>query len=204
MDLTQDQQLEEEVEGNSPGRGATHVDRKVAAVAASMERTTIQQEPVIKKGTAGKTIPVTANYIRLELLKEDKMYEYEVNFQPTIDSKDERFKIIKAQSEVLGATRTFDGVCLYLPFLLKDLPTVLHGENPTDQSPVKLIITLKHVKKMTDNKSIQFYNVLFRRIMHRLESYLPCSIYCFHLIRKVTLSCQAEDGADEQELLRPQ
>ena len=160
VDLTQD--LEEEEAGHG------QVDSKVAALAASMERTTIQQEPVLKSGTAGKEIPVTANYIRLELLKEDKMYEYEVIFQPTIDSRDDKFKLIRAQSEVLGATRTFDGVFLYLPSLLKDLPTILHGENPVDNSPVKLTITLKHVKKMTDSKSIQFYNTLFRRIMYRL------------------------------------
>ena len=144
---------------------------------------------------------------RLDLVEEKKTnYEYEVKFQPTVDSRDQRFKLIRAQSEVLGQVRNFDGVGLSLPFLLKDNPTILHGELPETTTEVKITITLKHVTPLSDPKSIQFYNVLFRRIMHRLESYLPWSsnIYCFHLIRKVTLSCQAEDGADEQELLRPQ
>ena len=90
------------------------------------------------------------------------MYEYEVNFKPTVDSRDQRFKLIRAQSEVLGPTRNFDGVVLGLPFLLKDLPTILHGELPESNIPVQLTITLKHVKKLSDPKSIQFYNVLFR------------------------------------------
>ena len=93
---------------------------------------------------------------------EKKMYEYEVNFKPTVDSRDQRFKLIRAQSEVLGPTRNFDGVVLGLPFLLKDLPTILHGELPESNIPVQLTITLKHVKKLSDPKSIQFYNVLFR------------------------------------------
>ena len=160
QDKTQEQELEE-------AGGGHNVDSEVTAVAASMERASMAPMPVVKKGTAGKTIQVTSNYIILELLGDDKMYEYEVNFEPIIDSRDERFHLIKAQSEVLGTTRNFDGVTLYLPFLLKDLPTILYGQNTGDQSDVKLTITLKHVKRMTDSKSIQFYNVLFRRIMHR-------------------------------------
>ena len=95
---------------------------------------------------------------------EKKMYEYEVKFQPTVDSRDQRFKLVRAQSEFLGPVRNFDGVCLSLPYLLKELPTVLQGELPETNTPVQLTITLKHVKKLSDQKSIQFYNVLFRLV----------------------------------------
>ena len=126
---------------------------------------------------------------------EKKMYEYEVKFQPTVDSRDQRFKLVRAQSEFLGPVRNFDGVCLSLPFLLKDLPTVLQGELPETNTPVQLTITLKHVKKLSDQKSIQFYNVLFRLVF-----------LLFTVNSKLTLSLQedhgqVEDGRDEQELL---
>ena len=41
------------------------VDPKVAEAAAAMERITVEEPPKVKKGTAGKTINVTSNYIRL-------------------------------------------------------------------------------------------------------------------------------------------
>jgi len=163
VDITVDQQLDEE-----SGAAEPFVDSKVAEAAASMERVTIQPEPVVKKGTAGKAIPVTANYIRLELTKGGKVYEYEVNFQPTVDSRDARFKLIKAQSEVLGVIRNFDGVMLCLPILLPDLPTVLHGQTD-DQVAVKMTVTLKHARRMADKTNTQFFNILFRRIMGKLK-----------------------------------
>ena len=95
-------------------------------------------------------------------MQDQKNYEYEVKFQPTVDSRDQRFFLIRAQSEVLGPVRNFDGVCLSLPFLLKDLPTVLQGELPESNTPVQRTITLKHAKSLADASSIQFYNVLFR------------------------------------------
>ena len=145
------------------------IDDKVAAAAVAMERVTVEEPPKVKMGTAGKSIPVTCNYLTLELDKEKKIFEYEVSFEPRVDSRDERFKLIKEQSEVLGPTRNFDGVVLFLPFLLKEIPTILKGELGETKSPVNLIITLKHVKKLTDSRSIQFYNVLFRRICQKLK-----------------------------------
>ena len=41
------------------------VDRRVAEAAAAMERITVAEPPKVNKGSAGKTIPVTSNYIRL-------------------------------------------------------------------------------------------------------------------------------------------
>lgn len=107
------------------------------------------------------------NVFRLELAEEEKkIYEYEVKFQPTVDSRDQRFKLIRAQSEVLGPVRNFDGVFLNLPFLLKDLPTTLHGELPETNTAIQLTITLKHVMKLSDPKSVQFYNDLFRFVTY--------------------------------------
>jgi len=128
-----------------------------------------KSEPVVKKGSAGKEVKMTANYVRLEIASEKGMYEYEVRFEPQIDSRDERFKLIGQMKETFGPTKTFDGVCLYLPHMLPDNPAHLQAEHPLDSTKVKLTVTLKHVKKLNDSKSIQFYNTLFRRIMNTLK-----------------------------------
>ena len=41
------------------------VDPKMAEAATAMERITVAEPPKVNKGSAGKTIPVTSNYIRL-------------------------------------------------------------------------------------------------------------------------------------------
>ena len=155
----------------SPPTGLVSPPADVPAVTAAMESVSVQRsEPVVKKGSAGKEAKMTANYVRLELADaKGGMYEYEVRFEPPIDSRDERFKLIGQMKEVFGPTKTFDGVCLYLPHLLRDNPAYFQAEHPLDSSKVQLTVTLKHVKKLNDSKSIQFYNVLFRRIMHTLK-----------------------------------
>jgi len=46
--------------------------------------------------------------------------EYEVRFEPQVDSKGIRNKLLNECCDRLGETRTFDGTTLYLPFQLQD------------------------------------------------------------------------------------
>jgi len=48
------------------------------------------------------------------------VYEYEVRFEPQVDSKGIRSKLLYECRDRLGETRTFDGTTLYLPFQLQD------------------------------------------------------------------------------------
>jgi len=127
------------------------------------------QPPVVRRGEGGAPIKLSANYIRLELAEDRGMWEYEVRFSPPVDSVDERHKLMRQHREVLGPTKTFDGICLYLPERLAEDVTCLEAEHSIDQAIVKLTITLKHRKKLADRSSIQFYNTLFRRIMNTLK-----------------------------------
>ena len=52
------------------------------------------EPPVVMKGTAGTAVKLGTNYIRLELAEDRGMWEYEVKFSPSIDSKDERHKLL--------------------------------------------------------------------------------------------------------------
>ena len=154
----------------SPPVGLVSPPADVAAVTTTLAETSLdKKDPVVMKGTAGKEIKVTANYVRLEVAGNKGMYEYEVRFDPVVDSRDERFKLVNQLKEVFGPTKTFDGVVLYLPHQLEENVTYHTAKHPVDNSEVTLTVTLKHVKKLADTKSIQFYNTLFRRIMHTLK-----------------------------------
>lgn len=44
------------------------------------------------------------------------IYEYEVRFEPSVDSKAIRFQLLNQHRDIIGAAKTFDGVTLYLPY----------------------------------------------------------------------------------------
>ena len=58
-----------------------------------------------------------SNYIRVKC-KNDHMYQYAVSFNPEIDSKNMRYKLIAGLREVIGPVKAFDGMILYLPIKL--------------------------------------------------------------------------------------
>ena len=55
----------EDAETEAEAQVEVVVDPKVAEAAAAMERITVKEPAKVKKGSAGKTIKVTSNYIRL-------------------------------------------------------------------------------------------------------------------------------------------
>lgn len=64
-------------------------------------------------------IPVTANYVRLRVEPGKGVYEYEVRFEPELDSRSMQNKLLNEHRKELGETKTFDGVTLYLPVQLQ-------------------------------------------------------------------------------------
>jgi aubergine-like protein len=63
--------------------------------------------------------PVTANYVRLTVEPGKGVYEYEVRFEPELDSRGMQNKLLNQHSKELGETKTFDGTTLYLPVQLQ-------------------------------------------------------------------------------------
>ena len=78
-----------------------------------------EREPVLRHGTEGRPIEMTANYVRMRLKPgKSGVHEYEVRFDPILDSRKERFRCLRLNEDTLGSTRTFDGVKLFLPHKL--------------------------------------------------------------------------------------
>ena len=51
--------------------------------------------PTLFRGTGGKPIDVSANYVQLGVDEGFGIFQYEVLFNPPIDSRDVRFQIIR-------------------------------------------------------------------------------------------------------------
>lgn len=124
--------------------------------------------PTTFRGKSGKPLKVTSNYLRLEAQPNTGVYEYEVRFDPMIDMRNERFRLMKQIEPVIGNTKTFDGVKLYLPKLLDPPCQVCQGQL-TDDSTVKVMINFKKKLDFSDREMIQQFNIIFNRIFATLK-----------------------------------
>lgn len=128
---------------------------------------TVDLAPVRKMGTKGTPVQLMTNYIRIACDPDRGLYEYEVRFSPEVDSKMARSKYVNQHREVIGNAKTFDGVKLFLPQKLPNVETILQSENPVDGHEVTIRLLYKRKQRMSEN--IQFYNILFQRIMKVLK-----------------------------------
>lgn len=107
------------------------------------------------------------NFVRLEVGKDNGLFEYEVRFDPPAHAQNLRFQLLNQQAEVIGKTKTFDGVKLCLPMQLPDQVTQLTSINSNDDTPVVLTLIYKGKRKFSE--CIQFYGILFSNIMKILK-----------------------------------
>lgn len=120
------------------------------------------------KGSVGKSINISANYIRLTIDQDKGAYEYDCTFEPDVDSKHARIKIINANIEALGGVKMFDGSrILYLPIKMKNIKTVFTSPHPLSGEMITLSIIYK--KTLRIGQCIQMFNVLFKRVMSALK-----------------------------------
>lgn len=111
---------------------------------------------------------IAANYIRLIANKDRGVYEYVVDFNPVVDAKNVRFKIVNMNIAKVGNIRLYDGgSILFLPLLLPEKVVEFvtpHPENPD----VTVTMKLTFLRKKHPGDCVQLYNILFKRVMNAL------------------------------------
>jgi aubergine len=143
------------------------LEQKMSQLMVKTPPRDVEMEPVMKHGKAGRAIDVACNYIRLKFDPDTGYFEYEVQFDPPMDSQSLRGKYLgKVLSQLGVAARTFDGQTLYLPVKLPDKVTVCQTTQH-DETPLTIRIIFKKQKRMMDG--MHLYNVLFNRIMRLLH-----------------------------------
>ncbi|XP_064458074.1 piwi-like protein 1 [Ornithodoros turicata] len=129
------------------------------------------QQLVVKefRGKSGKPVPVEVNYVRLETMPGMGVYEYHVDFNPPMDSKNVRFQLIRSDPvvEAIGRTKVFDGAKLYLPVKLPNKVTSIGSQLRSDGSAV--MVHIKFVKKTPPSQCVHLYNVLFKKVLLCLQ-----------------------------------
>ncbi|XP_055590596.1 protein argonaute-3 [Uranotaenia lowii] len=158
----------EETQSNGHRTRVDSLSEKMSQTTISVTETlTFDKAPVIKTGTKGTPVQLMTNYIRIACDPDRGLYEHEVRFHPEVDSKKARYQYLAQHTGTIGNTKTFDGVKLFLPKQLPNAETILKSKNPVDGHEVTIKIIYKRKQRMSEN--IQFYNILFQRIMKVLK-----------------------------------
>ncbi|CAH0561242.1 unnamed protein product [Brassicogethes aeneus] len=164
---------QQQVVGQTPPKEVQEVvkpSKPVQEVTKAMSEVSVSEETVSFKGDHGKQLRISANYIRLECDPKRGVFEYEVRFEPEVDAKNRRMRLVNQIIREMGQVKVFDGGAkLYLPDKITDSQKVFKMTLPeVPDTEFNVIITFQKQKKMYDRDSLHLYNVLFKRIMHIL------------------------------------
>ncbi|XP_059194229.1 piwi-like protein 1 [Centropristis striata] len=121
-----------------------------------------------KCGTSGNPIQLTANFFRIVSRPQWVLFQYHVDYNPPMESRRLRCALLFQHDETLGTARSFDGALLFLPHRMHNKETVLHSETRNGEK-VKITVTLTNELPPTSPVCIQFYNIVFRRILRMLN-----------------------------------
>uniref|UniRef100_A0A673GYZ1 Piwi-like protein 1 n=1 Tax=Sinocyclocheilus rhinocerous TaxID=307959 RepID=A0A673GYZ1_9TELE len=122
----------------------------------------------VKESKTGNTIFNKANFMRLLSRPLWALYQYHVDFKPPMESRRLRSALLFQHEETLGKAHTFDGAILFLPNKLHNTETVLCSETRNGEK-VEITVTLTNELPPSSPVCLQFYNILFRRILRILN-----------------------------------
>jgi len=153
--------------GPSVGRGATRGRRERAQEFFVKTR---PDKLETKQGTGGQEIAVAANYFELIAKPNWRLLQYRVDMSPNIE--DTRFR-----KGLLGEHRAnlpkymFDGTMLFTTAKLNadDKPIMLTSTSKKEGTIVKIEIRLVGEVQPTDFHYMQFFNIVLRSAMEKLQ-----------------------------------
>ncbi|KAM5181485.1 piwi-like protein 4 [Mantella aurantiaca] len=123
-----------------------------------------------KTGTSGTPVSLLSNLFTLGISKEWQLYQYHVDFKPSIASMRLKTALLYSHGEILGQGRAFDGAILFLSRKLPDKVTLLTSTTKRDEE-VTITVTLTSILPSGSPACIQFFGVLFKRIFRCLNMY---------------------------------
>ncbi|KAL0979478.1 hypothetical protein UPYG_G00185620 [Umbra pygmaea] len=131
-------------------------------------RQAIEHVKESKTGFSGSPIQLKANFFKILSRPQWVLYQYHVDFKPVMESKRLRSALLFQHEETLGRARTFDGALLFLPQRLQNTETVLYSETRMGEK-VQITVTLTNELPPTSPVCLQFYNIIFRRVLRMLN-----------------------------------
>lgn len=110
---------------------------------------------------------MVCNYLHIITDVSKTIHQYEVRFNPHVDSLEMRNKYLLEYRNQLGGVLTFDGIILYLPIKLKQQLTTFVLVDRINSNEIEIRVLYKAVKPIKD--CLHLYNLLFNRVMRALK-----------------------------------
>ena len=125
-------------------------------------------EGLDKRGTSGTVVKVCSNFFELTQKKDFGIFQYAVSYNPEIDNKRFRSKLLYDHSDKIGNVRIFDGMTLYLPIMLSETESHYVSKRTSDNEDIH--VTIKYTNKLHRDSpaSLQLYNTLFRKLLEKI------------------------------------
>ncbi|KAM9391772.1 piwi-like protein 1 [Pholidichthys leucotaenia] len=120
-----------------------------------------------KTGQHGTPVSLMANFFRIVSRPQWLLFQYHVSFNPPLESRKLKAALLYQHDKMLGPVRVFDGVLLFLPLRL-DKETAVLSETRSGEK-FQITITLTNELPPDSENCLQFYNILFRRVLKMLN-----------------------------------
>ncbi|XP_075754569.1 piwi-like protein 1 isoform X2 [Pelodiscus sinensis] len=117
-----------------------------------------------KTGTSGTTIRLSTNHFRLISRPQWALYQYHVDYNPQVEARRLRSALLFQHEQPIGKTHAFDGTMLFLPKKLENKVTEVFSRTRNGEN-IKITITLTNELPPTSPTCLQFYNIIFRRLL---------------------------------------
>ncbi|CAA98113.1 Piwi-like protein 1 [Caenorhabditis elegans] len=131
----------------------------------------IRQQGQSKTGSSGQPQKCFANFIPIEMTQSDySIYQYHVEFEPTVDSKANREKMLRDNNvtDEIGHHFVFDGMILYLKEEWEQ-NQMIEVQHPIDRSLICIRFKQTNRFLVDDPQTINIFNTIIRRSFDALQ-----------------------------------
>ncbi|XP_078512091.1 piwi-like protein 4 [Lissotriton helveticus] len=123
-----------------------------------------------KTGTSGIPLRLVTNLFGLGLPSHWHLYQYHVAFSPELESRRLKTALLYSHSEIQGKAKAFDGAILFLSMKLEKQVTEFTTVTKSGES-IKITITLTNQLPSGSPVCIQFFNIIFKKVLKILAMY---------------------------------
>ncbi|XP_019476543.1 piwi-like protein 1 isoform X2 [Meleagris gallopavo] len=121
-----------------------------------------------KTGSSGAVIKLIANFFRLTSRPQWALYQYHIDYNPEMEARRLRSALLFQHEDLIGKTHAFDGSILFLPKRLSNKVTEVFSKTRNGED-VRITITLTNELPPTSPTCLQFYNIIFRRLLKMMN-----------------------------------
>ncbi|XP_019289356.1 piwi-like protein 1 isoform X3 [Panthera pardus] len=117
-----------------------------------------------KTGSSGIIVRLSTNHFRLTSRPQWALYQYHVDYNPLMEARRLRSALLFQHEDLIGRCHAFDGTILFLPKRLQHKVTEVFSQTRNGEH-VRITITLTNELPPTSPTCLQFYNIIFRRLL---------------------------------------